>query len=524
MTKTLRRLLLPALMLTTAMPAAAEWREATTENFVIVSEGSEDQLVEFANRLESVHWLLSQQIRVRDESRGPKVRIFLVPSIADVRRAGGFGPSSNVAGFYRPGVDGAIAVVPRSSRGIDPSTVLYHEYTHHFTLQHMSVSFPPWFIEGYAEVVSNAAFNRPGQITYGGVARHREDELRYLQWVPLSQMFAQRVAGNDRQGFAPYGQYWAVSQFMLFSSPERLSQFANYVDRRMRGQDNAQALEAFTGGINRLDLEAQNYLRRNRFEYRLLDLPASTQARPVLRVMRPGEGAIIPIQMGTSDYMSTERRNRLIDEINREAAQFPAEVEVAALQARLLHDGGRFAEAEAAADRGLAIAPRDPRLLTYKGLAMLGRAKEAGGTIDPNVVRAARNSIGRANRAAPNDPLPLAAYYFTYGLAGETPNELAMNGMARAVQLAPQDPFLRIDFGGALADAGQNEMAIRIFEPLAYSPHPNSLQAYALRMVEWLRSGATGTRPTRPAADSEEEGGNGPGREGPDGEGDGDDE
>ena len=42
--------------------------------------------------------------------------------------------------------------------------ILFHEYVHHFMLQHFSVAYPAWFVEGYAELFSNTRFERDGTI------------------------------------------------------------------------------------------------------------------------------------------------------------------------------------------------------------------------------------------------------------------------------------------------------------------------------------------------------------------------
>lgn len=109
------RLLAALLLLMWSAPALAEWREAETAHFKIVSSGDERSLIRFAQRLESFHSLLKLATGVNDANRRVvKVRVFLVPSIGDVRRILD-APNSGVGGFYRPQDDGAIAVVPRNT-------------------------------------------------------------------------------------------------------------------------------------------------------------------------------------------------------------------------------------------------------------------------------------------------------------------------------------------------------------------------------------------------------------------------
>ncbi|MEQ1687419.1 MAG: hypothetical protein ABL874_02475, partial [Sphingopyxis sp.] len=111
-------------------PAQAEWREATSEHFVVVSEGSERELTRMSQRLEAVHWLLTFATGVTPAGDVQRVKIYLVANIGQVHRAMGAGSNSEVAGFYSSNINGAYAVVPRSE-GEFSTTILFHEYTHH---------------------------------------------------------------------------------------------------------------------------------------------------------------------------------------------------------------------------------------------------------------------------------------------------------------------------------------------------------------------------------------------------------
>ena len=69
---------------------------------------------------------------------------------------------------------GAIAVVPRNT-GTDGvftgQLVLFHEYAHHFMLQYAPAAYPAWYVEGFAEVVSTASFERKGANACLGVTQ-----------------------------------------------------------------------------------------------------------------------------------------------------------------------------------------------------------------------------------------------------------------------------------------------------------------------------------------------------------------
>ena len=53
-----------------ATPAAAEWREAKSAHFIVVSEGSERDLIRMSRQLEAVHWLMGLSTRAQSEENG----------------------------------------------------------------------------------------------------------------------------------------------------------------------------------------------------------------------------------------------------------------------------------------------------------------------------------------------------------------------------------------------------------------------------------------------------------------------
>lgn len=481
-------------------PARAEWREATSEHFVVVSEGNEQSLIRAAQRLEAVHWLMTAATRANTAENGARVKIYLVRGIAEVHRAMGVGANNEAAGFYRPGIEGAIAVVPRDQSSFS-NIILYHEYAHHFMLQYMRSAFPPWYVEGFAEVVSTANFQREGQISYGYVAEHRSYELSGEPWVPVARMMAPRSADDDEAGVASYGQYWLAAHYFLFTQ-ERRGQLVQYISALNQGRSHEQAAAAFTGGMEQLDNDLRSYLRRNRFSYLPVPLPANIMVAPTVRVLPPGEGAIIDLELQASRYLTTEENVALANRIGEVVSRFPDDAAVSALHARALLDAERYDEAEIAADRALAIAPNHPRALVYKGLAMLHARKAADGEMDAAFVRQARGHIIRANRDNPNDQMPLIAYYRSFELAGQTPPDLAVDGLYRASRLVPQEPGLRMEVAGQLINRRNITNARILLAPLAQSPHASNLQQQALLLVQWIDDGATGDPPvyTPPSA------------------------
>lgn len=475
-----------------ATAARAEWREATSEHFVVVSEGSQEQLVRFSQRLEALHWLLGQVTGATTQEHSVRVKIYLVDNIGSVRRAMG-NRNANAAGFYRPSIEGAVAVVPRD-QGDFSATILYHEYSHHFMMQYLRNAYPAWYVEGFAELLSTARFDTPGHISFGYVAEHRAAELSYEPWTPMRQMMAAPSSDDDDAGVASYGQYWLATHYLVFS-PDRRGQLSDYVRRLNSGQSHAEAEQAFPGGMRQLDTDLRRYLARNRFNYQNVPLPEGVMSAPALRVLRAGEAAIIDDELQAARPMSAEAHVPIATRVRGIAARYPDDPAVALLEARLWYYARRYADADQAIDRALALDADNVHALTLKGQIMLEAASAAGGTFDPEVLREARRFIVRANRVDPDHQLPLIAYYQSFRIAGERAPDLALEGLYKASRLVPQEPELRMTVALELLDRDNKPVARQMLAPLALSPHRSPLQAYALSLLEWIDAGATGERP-----------------------------
>jgi Flp pilus assembly protein TadD len=473
--------------------AKAEWREATSEHFVIVSGGSERQLVQMTQRLEAVHWLLGQATNVTNPRNGARVRIYLVDGISDVHRAMGVTNNNSAAGFYRPSEEGAIAVVPRDQSEFS-GIILYHEYAHHFMLQYMVHAYPPWLVEGFAEVVSTARFPSDNAITYGFAARHRQNELNNARWVHVRDMFRPYDPAAPRRETPSYGQYWLATHYLLFGG-ERNGQLTQFIRSMNGGVPIDRAYDAFAGGLDQLNADMRRYLRGNSFSYRNVPLPPNVMAAPTVRVLRPGEAAIIDDELQASRSMSAEEHVPVAMRVRGIAAQHPTDPAVALLEARLWRWADRWADAEAAVDRALAADPANVRALALKGRLMLERREAEGGDMDPAFVRSARAYIIRANRTDPEDQMPLMAYYDSFRLAGERPDAAAIDGLRKVMELVPQVQTIRVNLINEMIARRDLDEARALLRPLAFDPHRPGGRAWAERLIAWIDGGATGERP-----------------------------
>ena len=138
-----------------------------------------------------------------------------------------------------------------------------------------------------------------------------------------------------------------------------------------------------------------------------------------------------------------EEAPRIARDMRKAAAPWPTNSAVQAALAEAEFNSGDLDAAEAAAARALAADPRNGDALTYRARVAMARA-EASTPADAAAWKEVRRLIAQANRADPNDPEPLLLYYQSFAVQKVAPTPLAVDGLLRAFELAPQDLALRM--------------------------------------------------------------------------------
>lgn len=489
------RLVALTLLACGATAARAEWREATSPHFVILSEGSERELVRTAQRLEALHWLLSQATNRRDAIDGQRARIYMVDNPIMLRNIAGVPGGSNMVAVYfsNPLMPTALAARDR------PPSDLYHEYGHHFMRQYMPRLFPHWFVEGFAEVVSTASFEMEGRITYGKVADQRSYELQDGPWTPMARMFAQpgdddEDRGPGHAGVASYGQYWVTTHYLLFA-PERRGQLARYIAAITRGDDSLAAAEAsFPGGLEQLDNDVRAYLRRADFQYRPVPLPEGVMRAPVVRTLRAGEAAALRLEMESARTWGIERNTELLPRVAALATQHPQEPAVHALHASVLIGAEQYPQAIEAADRGIAIDAGHARSNALRAYAMV-RAASEDGVLAPETMALIESHADRARATDPREPALrlLEQFERTSQQTGDGTAESARPARTRLMLTSEQGQRFRavLNLMNSDRSAARNE-----FAAIAAEWPETPLARYCLRMVTWIDGGMSGPRPS----------------------------
>lgn len=414
-----------------------------------------------------------------------KLTIFVVDGIGDVRRSMSSG-SRNVAGYYRPSIWGSIAVVPRRADNgefeLDAETVLFHEYAHHFMLQYSRSGYPAWYVEGFAEYFSTVDFRRDGSVAVGSPAKHRFYGIATLPAFPLVRMFSPELGkmGPD-QTEAFYGWSWLLTHYLRFA-PDRKGQVNTYLKQFSEGVPPMQAAVAAFGPISILQKDIEKYRDARTLSFvKVVGFKFADNKVDVV-TLPPAQSALVPFyfrfMQGSNGPAEVAK---FLADVQPLAARFPDEPMALELLAEGALDARQFDDAEKANSALLAKRPQDARALIRAARIAEARLGEKG---DPAQWKSVRSLIVKANRVAPDDPIPLWEFYRWFEKSGTRPiPAVAIDGLRKAQILAPQSADVRFALARELIAGGKRDEAKITLAPVLNDPHSAEMREAARAML-----------------------------------------
>jgi len=447
--------------------AQAEWREATSANFVVYTEGSEQEARDFAAKLERFNYVLRRYHNVREPAQVPRFRVFLLESINAVQR---MADQSGIGGYYIPNARALMFVGTQnaaSHRGIKPEAILFHEYVHHFMYQYFPATYPVWYSEGYAELWGSIQFLENNVVEIGAFQDMRFRSFVQGRWVPMSQLLTAHSYADVPDIDLLYSEGWLLNRYM-FENNERRAQLQAYLRDINAGVSYRDAMNRnFGENGSALNSELFDYAGRGHYNVVRLPFRALDVGQINVRVLSPAEQALIEQEVKLSQGVRQTEMAARAATIRTIAARFPNDPFALALVAEAEQLAGNIPAAMAAADHWLQIAPNDARALMRKGkleVAILA----ANHSTDQAAWAAARRYLTRAMDAAPNDPLPHEAFYDSFTAQGVTPPDIAQNALYTAHDLAPSDDELNYKLALDFERRNMIREAIAIIRPDAY--------------------------------------------------------
>nr|WP_298897042.1 hypothetical protein [uncultured Altererythrobacter sp.] len=457
-----------------AQPAKADWYEASSKHFVIYADDREKDVRRFAENLERFHSALKLVTGRPYEEPSPsnRVTIYVVGSSRDIKRLVG-DKRSSVAGFYIPRAGGSLAFVQdiKFKNGYPhfSTTVLLHEYAHHFLTSTSRYALPQWMNEGAAEFVAAASFERDGGMYIGRAAQHRAGDFAYAEDVSVEQLFDYELYLQNRSNRFDtfYARSWLLFHYLFFSE-ERTGQMTNYQLAVANGAEPVAAAREAFGDFDQLQRELDRYLK-NRVPTFVLSPDMTTVGEITIRELSNGEAEAMPLIIQSKRGVNEEQAAELVVEVREVAEEFPQDAAVLAALAEAEYDSGNLDAAIAAADRALAIDPTQKNALIQKGYALFAKADDA---VDQDTAfELALEPFTKLNALENDHPLPLIYYYRSFINRGEAPPENARLAMEHASALAPFDHSLAMNVAIMQANEGKIAIASRTLAPVASAPH-----------------------------------------------------
>jgi tetratricopeptide (TPR) repeat protein len=466
-----------------------EYYESSSDHFVIYADQSPEEIGKYSDRLERFHNAANFKLGLpldKKVSPSNRVTVYVLRGTWEVKKL--FGDSkTNVAGFYTPRAGATAAFVPKIDvAGTIPDfseTVLLHEYAHHLMFSASTVSYPSWYIEGFAEFFASAGFEKDGSVWLGRPANHRAAELKYAPEVPLERMLDTKLYYEKRtkDGDNFYGRSWLLFHYLTYDE-KRKGQLTDYLRRLQNNEGEIASAKAAFGDLKILDKELKSYVNQGKLPANIIKGDGLAPGPITVRKLSAGEAAIMPLKIQSRRGVDQEQAQKLLQDMRKISAKYESDPAVLAALSEAEYDAGNSAEAIAAADRALTFNPNEINAYLQKGLALIKLAAETEKP-DQSWV-AVRKHFVQMNKVENDHPLALINYYKSYGEQGKRPTENAITGLNWALELAPFDSSLRwMVAEQEMADKKYAE-AVFTLKPLAYAPHQTQLSKAALVLLQ----------------------------------------
>ncbi|MEA3390253.1 MAG: hypothetical protein U9R64_13410 [Pseudomonadota bacterium] len=480
MGKWLRALAAAGLMLCGMGSAQAAWWQAQTQHFTVYSEGNDQKLRAFAERLEKFDFLLRRLTGVTDPQAGAAVKVYLLSNEDKVKK---LARNPNIAGFYTTSTRNAFAVLSREAKDgrfdFGAEEVLFHEYAHHFMLHHFPAAYPAWYVEGFAEFFSVVKFPQDGSIEFGNVPMGRVPGLVLGSPYPVKNLFARDADGLSlRDGDRYYGTAWLLTHYYQYNKTGRRAEIQHYLDDVAKGVPNLQPDSYFAGGLNGLEKDLKAYMRHRLSASKFASSEMTIGAIDVQPV-EASRAALIEDELRLINRPSTEDLPGIVTAIRATAARYPGSAYALALLAEAEWAAEQQDAALADADRAIAIDAQSTRAHAVRARVLLDRAQVSDKAED---WKAALGAIVRANRADTEDPVPLDLFYRYHAMRGGKMPQVGYDGLRKAFSLLPQNPSYRMTLAHALSVRGDYAEASALLDPIAYSPHGSDMRNVALKL------------------------------------------
>ncbi len=464
------------------------WRKIETQDFIVYSDGREQDLRNAVADLEAYDELLRWLTQAPEVIHGAKLEIYLFRSRGSFLQAAP-GASDDIAGFYSATTEitGAYAIFDDS--GGFAQEILFHEYAHHFMFRYFAEAYPAWYTEGFAEFASTARIT-DDRVEVGGALNMRGDWLWDVRWLPLADMIARPSTADlstvQSQRF--YAQSWAIIHY-CFTHEEAQAALGRYLAAVRTGAEPVPAFtQAFGVSPEEFQRTLQRYVRGQINFIRMTRRATDQHIYTVTRLPRSAD-VLLPLEIQLRNPLDPAEAPAVVADVRREAARWPNEIYAQSVAARAEVEIGEYARAREILAPLLAAHPRDADLLYLQGFTYFFQAvgPHADASAAPALMAEARRAFAQSSRIDPNSVPTLARYAMTFEQSSDNDNALTV--LLHAHTLAPQIGEISLEAAIRLMMRRRFDDASVLLRPMAYDPHGGARARFALRMLDLARQG-----------------------------------
>jgi hypothetical protein len=497
-----------AVSLACSSAASAAWQEARSKHFIIYADENPRELKALAEKLERFDQAVRYLRRMNDPDppESGKVRIFLLRSEDDLAKLVG---TSYIAGLYKTDASGSSAFLYKMKKtttvvGTSDGTgtydnslmntqiVFFHEYAHHLQLQDWSGVMPKWVSEGFAEFFATAEVDAQGNVTIGKFPKYRSWDVFLGGGLSAAELVSDDYKNlNFYETAALYGRAWLLTHYLTLSSKRR-GQLNRYIELIESGKTGRDAAAAAFGDLEALDRELKDYIAPRELVAFTVDAKVLSVREVAIRALRPAEAAMMSVRIRQKYGVPDNAAASVAAAARSAAAPFVNDPFAQTVLAEAEFAAKNYQAADAAAGRALAVDANYVPALIYRGRSQLEIGRKSPRSADWTSVR---SWFTRANKLDTENAEPLRYYYESFAAAGEAPTRNAVEGLFYAVELSPQDDWLRGIAVEQLLAENKLAEAQQLFLPLAYSPHARKEWQESVKQVLAAIAAGDGKRP-----------------------------
>ncbi len=452
------RILFPAacgLVLVSCLAHAEEkWHEASSENFVLVTNASPERAESIVLTLERFRAALGQVLPELRRRTSRRTRIYgfrdydsLEPFLPPSEPRG-----SRVAGYFRKGSSENFIVLDLTGGTPAFERVLFHEYLH-LVLSLSEQNLPVWFEEGLSEFYAGARLDENGAEVGVPYPRHRA-LLSRLPPMPLDELLRIEEAGDSDALF--HAQSWALVHYLLVEAPEGRERLARFLARHERGVDPVTAFrDAFREEPGAIEEALEEYVQRPRWSGIKVELSPAGAGSAISRRLSMAE-----VQERWGELFLATSRLREARVCLEEAVRLDPDLGTAWEALGLLEsEEGEPAHAKSHLKKAIALdAASASGLYRYAEILLAEHSRRRVDSIPGAVADEAASALRRGLALEPSARESAELLAFIYLVRGERLNE-AEALVESALSVAPGDPPLLFLRGQLLAKRGEYEEA-----------------------------------------------------------------